>query len=314
MRPILTTLHFPRRPAWAARARMLDRDELGPRELLRQLLGQASPDDVVVLDGGIGLRDLYLDRVAATLLARRRKPPTVLITDSTWTPGRGRRAVLRSFDGPRTAYCVLSSSERESFPRDWGVDPARVFFTPFYWTLPDDEPEALPGGEGVFAGGDSLRDHETLLAAAAEVDAPVTIATRRKRPEALPGNVTWGPVSPETFVEQLRASAVVVVPMRSGLVRSAGQQTYLNAMALGKPVVVSDVPGVRDHVVDGETGLVVPAGDGRALAEALRWALDPANGSAVRAMGERAREVVREAASPDAYVERLLRVVDSLPR
>lgn len=313
MRPILTTLYFPRRPAWAARARMIDRDGTSRRQLVRQLLDQAAPEDVVVLDGGIGARDLYVDRVAAALLTRRRNAPTVLITDSTWTPGRGQRAALRALDGPRTAYCVLSSSERESFPADWGVDPARVFFTPFYWTVPEDEPQAHPGGTGIFAGGDSLRDHATLLAAAPDVDVPVTIATRRPRPGAVPPNVTWGPLSAEDFTAGLRDCAVAVVPLLPGLVRSAGQQTYLNAMVLGKAVVVSDVPGVRDHVVDGETGLVVPAGDSRALAGALRWLTDPANEAAVGRLRQRARAAVLDTARPDSYVERLLEVVDALP-
>lgn len=157
MRPILTTLHFPSRPAWAARARMLDRSAMSPPRLLRELLQRARPEDVVVLDGGIGLRDAYLDRVAAALLSRRRHRPTVLVTDSTWTPGRGRRAATRVLGGPGTAYCVHSSDERESFPINWGVDPARVFVTPFYWTIPEDEPQADFDGAGVFAGGDSLR-------------------------------------------------------------------------------------------------------------------------------------------------------------
>jgi glycosyltransferase involved in cell wall biosynthesis len=104
-----------------------------------------------------------------------------------------------------------------------------------------------------------------------------------------------------------------VVPLLPGLRRSAGQQTYLNGMVLGKPVVVSDVPGAREHVVDGETGLLVPPGDAAALAEALRWVLDPANADAVARMGARAREAVLTEAAPDRYVERLLDVVDGLP-
>jgi glycosyltransferase involved in cell wall biosynthesis len=312
MRSIVTTLHFPGRAAWTARARMLDRDTMPPQRLLRELLSQAGPDDVVVLDGGIGARALYVDRVAAGLLAHRRRPPRVVMTDSTWTPGRGRRAALRAIDSPRTTYCVLSASEGASFPQNWGVDPARVAVTPFYWTLPEDEPQPQPGGHGVFAGGDSLRDHATLLDAARLVDAPVTIATRLAPPADLPANVTMGPVAPDAFLEQLRASAVVVVPLEAGLARSAGQQTYLNAMVLGKPVVVSDVPGVRDHVVHGETGLVVPAGDAGALAAALRWATDPAHATEVRRMGDQARRAVLHDASPDAYVERLLAVVDAL--
>lgn len=84
-------------------------------------------------------------------------------------------------------------------------------------------------------------------------------------------------------------------------------------MALGKAVVVSDVPGVRDHVVDGETGLVVPAGDSRALARALRRLTDPANEPEVQRMRRGAHEVALATASPDRYVERLLEIVDALP-
>ena len=46
--------------------------------------------------------------------------------------------------------------------------------------------------------------------------------------------------------------------------------SILEAMAAGLPVVATDVGGVRELVVDGETGLLVPAGDPARLAEALR--------------------------------------------
>ncbi len=43
----------------------------------------------------------------------------------------------------------------------------------------------------------------------------------------------------------------------------------LEAMAHGRPVVAGDVGGLRDLVVDGETGYLVPPRDVRALREAL---------------------------------------------
>jgi glycosyltransferase involved in cell wall biosynthesis len=46
--------------------------------------------------------------------------------------------------------------------------------------------------------------------------------------------------------------------------------SMLEAMAAGKPVVSSAIPGTDEIVVDGETGLLVPAGDSEALADALR--------------------------------------------
>jgi|SRR3954468_4904300 len=114
---------------------------------------------------------------------------------------RGRRAgAARStaaVDSPRTTYCVLSSSERRTFPDVWGVDRGRVVFTPFYWTLPWDDPSPEPGGHGVFAGGDSLRDYDTLVSAAARLDVPVTIASRQRPTVPVPRNVTLGRVPME---------------------------------------------------------------------------------------------------------------------
>jgi glycosyltransferase involved in cell wall biosynthesis len=48
----------------------------------------------------------------------------------------------------------------------------------------------------------------------------------------------------------------------------------LEAMAMGRPVIASSIGGLPDIVVDGETGLLVPPGDRRALREAIQSLLD----------------------------------------
>lgn len=48
----------------------------------------------------------------------------------------------------------------------------------------------------------------------------------------------------------------------------------LEAMAVGLPVVATDIPGNRDLVVPGETGLLVPVGDRAALAREAQRILD----------------------------------------
>jgi glycosyltransferase involved in cell wall biosynthesis len=49
--------------------------------------------------------------------------------------------------------------------------------------------------------------------------------------------------------------------------------TVIESNACGTPVVASDVPGLRDAVVDGESGFLVPHGDVEAMAEKLRLLL-----------------------------------------
>lgn len=78
-------------------------------------------------------------------------------------------------------------------------------------------------------------------------------------------------------------SAVVCLPSyREGMAK-----VLLEGAAAGRPLVTTDVPGCRDAVREGETGLLVPPRDAAALAAALRPLLgDPV----LRArMGEAAR-------------------------
>ncbi len=50
--------------------------------------------------------------------------------------------------------------------------------------------------------------------------------------------------------------------------------TVIESNACGTPVVASNVPGLRDAVVDGESGFLVPHGDIEAMAEKLRLLLE----------------------------------------
>lgn len=98
------------------------------------------------------------------------------------------------------------------------------------------------------------------------------------------GDVEWtGPVSDVRPL--LAASHVFVLPSyREGL-----PQSTLEAMASGLAVVTTDVPGCRETVSDGLNGLIVPARDAGALAEAFKILIgDPAR---IRAMGRESRRL-----------------------
>ncbi|MEP9388920.1 glycosyltransferase family 4 protein [Mesorhizobium sp. KR9-304] len=86
--------------------------------------------------------------------------------------------------------------------------------------------------------------------------------------------------------------------------------TPLEAMASATPVVASDAGAYAEMVVAGETGAVAPAGDGRALIEAIRpYLADPSlaekQGQAARDHVERRFRLQQEADSLIAIYRRL---------
>jgi glycosyltransferase involved in cell wall biosynthesis len=66
-----------------------------------------------------------------------------------------------------------------------------------------------------------------------------------------------GFVSEQEKIDMLRDAHVVVNPSS----KEGWGVTVIEANACGTPVIASDVPGLRDAVVDGETGFLVPYGD-----------------------------------------------------
>jgi glycosyltransferase involved in cell wall biosynthesis len=74
----------------------------------------------------------------------------------------------------------------------------------------------------------------------------------------------------------------------------------LEAMALGKPVVATDVGGNRELADNGKTGLLVPARNPQALANAILTCLEQPD--LARKMGQHAREMVCQKFSLDRMV------------
>jgi glycosyltransferase involved in cell wall biosynthesis len=85
----------------------------------------------------------------------------------------------------------------------------------------------------------------------------------------------------------------------------------LEAMAMGKPMIMSDIGGAREQVEDGLNGMIFPPGDVAALAECLRLCWDK---SRAQQMGAAARGRVERDFSlktmTDRYAELLRRVLD----
>ena len=311
-RRIVTTLDS-KRTGWVARAEIIPPQYSAVRRVIT-LLQQAEQCFAAVLNG-----ESRSDQMLAAILRRTRPRSRIVIADCTWKAQSSRldglvnRMGLRLIDSPRVVYCVLSSDEKVLFPHTWGVDSERVFFTPWCHTLTQEQLAAPTRDDGfVFAGGDSLRDYGPLVELSRRLPLRIRIATRLEPSTALPSNVTMGPVGEDEYVDLMRSASVVVVALEPARERSAGL-SYLNAMAMGKLVIVTEGTGVRDYVDHGITGLIVPPGDTEALSSALQWALSPSNCSEVEKISAQAQAQVRSRFGPDNYVSSLLRVIDELP-
>jgi glycosyltransferase involved in cell wall biosynthesis len=119
------------------------------------------------------------------------------------------------------------------------------------------------------------------------------------------GEVLLGALPHEQVRELFRRATVFCLPC---VVASSGDRdglptSVLEAMALGVPVVTTDVNGLTETVIDGETGLVVPEHDPAALAHALERILgDP--GLATR-LSDQARAHVQQGFSLEQSVHTL---------
>jgi glycosyltransferase involved in cell wall biosynthesis len=75
-------------------------------------------------------------------------------------------------------------------------------------------------------------------------------------------------------------------------------------------VVATDVGGVREAIVEGETGYIVPSGDDRMMAERIIQLL--ADDELARMMGKRGKVLVAEKFSKDRHLQNTLELYDEL--
>jgi glycosyltransferase involved in cell wall biosynthesis len=176
-------------------------------------------------------------------------------------PWLARRILRRA----RLAICAsedLAAAARELGAREVRVIPSGVDM-PAEVTAPDKPPHVLYAGrlspeKGVLELVEAARGLSLVIAG----DGPLR--------ERVPGALGW--VAHDELLRLYGRAAVVACPSH----REGYGIACAEAMAHGRPVVASDVGGLRDLVVDGETGLLVPPGDVAALRAALeRLLADP---------------------------------------
>ena len=92
--------------------------------------------------------------------------------------------------------------------------------------------------------------------------------------------------------------------------RDASPRSLREAMACKVACIVTDIPGARDLVVDGRTGIIVQAGSPQAIAEGIR--VLAADRAKTKMMGEAGYQRIRTEYTMEEYVRRLKGVFDAI--
>lgn len=122
----------------------------------------------------------------------------------------------------------------------------------------------------IFSGGTTNRDYRTLATSMSNIpNVKLKICAKKSNyPGSFPNFEFLTDIYGTDYEREILNATIVVVPLFDKCF-SSGQLTLLKAMELGKPIVASDVPGVRDYITDGYNGLLVPPGDSGAMSNAI---------------------------------------------
>ena len=219
-------------------------------------------------------------------------------------------------------YIVVSHGLTERLRARFRIPAHKIRVVPNAVPVEDFRREPDPRLRAELAGGagpivltvarlESQKDHATLIEAVPRVpDARFVLVGEGGERRALESRARALGVSDRVrflglrgdIADLLAISDVFVLPsLYEGLPLS-----ILEAMAAGKPVVASSIPGIDEVVVDGETGLLVPPRDPAALAASIRLLLTDSD-LRVR-LGDAGRERVHGTFSLERMVEGVVAV------
>lgn len=123
--------------------------------------------------------------------------------------------------------------------------------------------------------------------------------------QLLKDNIVLYPGFVKNVDEWIKDSSVFVLPSyyREGVPRSTQE-----AMAVGRAVITTDVPGCRETVVDGLNGFLIPPFDANALVEAMKKFIE--NPYLVEKMGEESYKIAKDKFDAKKVNDKLLKILE----
>ena len=148
---------------------------------------------------------------------------------------------------------------------------------------------------------------EILLLGPLDEKAPNSVSHETLDADVANGYVNYLGFSTKPL-EIMGKASVIVLPSnyKEGLNRS-----LMEACALGKPIITTDIPGCRETVEDGVNGYLVPPRDGKALADAMLRYLEQSPEERAR-MGQESRRIAEERFDISHVIAEYDRIIDNI--
>lgn len=122
--------------------------------------------------------------------------------------------------------------------------------------------------------------------------------------ELISSNIIDYPGHVDNVKDWISKCHVFILPSyREGLPRSTQE-----AMAMGRPIITTDVPGCRDTVIDGANGFLVPRWNPQALAEKMIYFIE--NPGDISLMGKASYEIAKERFDAKKVNQQLINILD----
>ena len=206
---------------------------------------------------------------------------------------------------------VYSSAQKKALVGDLKTAPRKVVHIPFmadqrfFRPMPD-----ISEKNQICSVGLEWRDYPTLITAANDLHCDVKIAAgslwSKGKNEAegrdVPANVDVRFYNYPDLRRLYAESKIVVVPLYETDFQ-AGITSILEAMAMGKPVIVTRTVGQADTIVGGDTGIYVSPADPGDLRQKIKLLLE--NESERRRIGENGRRAFQQSFTLDHLVARI---------
>jgi glycosyltransferase involved in cell wall biosynthesis len=255
---------------------------VGIQEFLKALPGA----DAIVVNGTLSV--IFRLVLYFLIFPWKRKPIVAVdvVLRTAQSPKQKTALILKRWLLSRVDHFIHYFKDLRGYELHYGIGPDRSAYVPFKVNIWNTGPASLPVEETyVYTMGISQRDYGTFIEAISRLSYAAAIpefsfwkfenrtADFSWRPDNLPANLELlaDTGSDEDLVHNLARAKVVVIPTLKSSLCASGISTYLDAMYLGKCVIMSEGPGASELLGSGQAILVTPE-DPDALRSAIQEA------------------------------------------